>query len=86
MKGTAARKIKQVPEECLIVGIDVHKKKHAAVVMTHDFTTCGKLKFSNSREGFEMADERNIPFHFIKQFTLKLGERRIVQLATLENS
>ncbi len=58
MKSNTARKMKQVPEGYLIVGIDVHKKKHAAVVMTQGFTTYGKFKFSNSKEGFEMALER----------------------------
>jgi len=58
MKSNAARKMKQVPEGYLIIGIDVHKKKHAAVVITQDFTTYGKFKFSNSKEGFEMALER----------------------------
>jgi ribosomal protein L2 len=31
MKNTAARKLKQVPKGYLIVGVDPHKKKHAAV-------------------------------------------------------
>jgi len=39
----------------LVVGIDPHKKKHAAVAMTQDFTTHSKFKFNNSREGFEIA-------------------------------
>jgi hypothetical protein len=30
MKNSAARKLKQVPAGYLIVGVDPHKKKHAA--------------------------------------------------------
>jgi len=37
------------------MGVDPHKKKHAAVAMTQDFTTHSKFKFNNSREGFEVA-------------------------------
>ena len=58
MKSTVARKLKQVPRGYLIVGVDAHKKKHAAVAVTQDFTTHSKFKFSNSREGFDMVLER----------------------------
>jgi hypothetical protein len=58
MKNSAARKLKQVPVGYLIVGVDPHKKKHAAVIVTQDFTTHSKFKFNNSREGFDMALER----------------------------
>jgi transposase len=58
MKNSAAKKRKQVPTGYLVVGVDPHKKKHAAVFMTQDFTAQGKLKFDNSREGFEMVLER----------------------------
>ena len=58
MKNIAARKLKQVPKGYLVVGVDPHKKKHAAVAVTQDLTTHSKFKFSNSREGFEMALER----------------------------
>jgi hypothetical protein len=34
MQNTAARKRKQVPEGCLVVGVDPHKKRHAAVAIT----------------------------------------------------
>ena len=33
MKNTLAKKLKQVPAEYLVVGIDPHKKKHAAVAI-----------------------------------------------------
>ena len=44
MKNSAANKLKQVPAGYLVIGIDVHKKKHAAVVITQDFTTRSKFK------------------------------------------
>jgi len=40
------------------MGVDPHKKKHAAVAITQDFTTHSKFKFDNSREGFEMMLQR----------------------------
>ena len=58
VKNSLANKLKQVPEGYLIVGIDPHQKKHAAVAMTQDFTTRCKFKFGNSREGYDMALER----------------------------
>jgi len=58
MKSTAARKLGQVPGGYLVIGIDPHKKKHAAVAITQDFTTRDKFKFSNSREGLEMMLQR----------------------------
>jgi transposase len=58
MKNTAARKRKQVPEGYLVVGVDPHKKRHAAVAITQDFTTQAKFKFDNTREGLEMMLER----------------------------
>src|SRR4030042_1168791 len=53
MKNTAARKLKQVPEGYLIIGIDPHKKRRAAVAITQDFTIRDKFKFDNTREGLE---------------------------------
>lgn len=53
MQNSAARKLKQVPEEFLIVGIDPHKKRHAAVAITQDFTIREKFKFDNTRQGLE---------------------------------
>jgi transposase len=53
MKNSAARKMKQVSEGYLIVGVDPHKNKHAAVVITQDFTIRDRFKFDNSREGLE---------------------------------
>ena len=53
MENTAARKRKQVPEGYLIIGIDPHKKRHAAVAITQDFTIQDKLKVDNTREGLE---------------------------------
>jgi transposase len=53
MENTAARKRKQVPEGYLVIGIDPHKKRHAAVAITQDLTTRDKFKFDNTREGLE---------------------------------
>jgi hypothetical protein len=39
MKNSAAKNRKQVPAGYLVIGVDPHKKKHAAVFMTQDFTT-----------------------------------------------
>jgi len=54
MKNTAAKKRKQVPEGYLVIGVDPHKKRHAAVAITQDFTTQAKFKFDNTREGLDM--------------------------------
>ena len=54
MENTAARKRKQVPEGYLIIGVDPHKNRHAAMAITQDFTTRDKFKFDNTREGLEM--------------------------------
>ena len=37
-----------------ILGVDPHKKKHAAVAITQDFTMQAKFKCDNTREGLEM--------------------------------
>ena len=58
MKNTAARKLKQVPKGYLIVGVDPHKKKHAAVAITQDFTIRDRFKFDNTREGLEFLLRR----------------------------
>ena len=58
MKNTAANKLRQVKEGYLIVGVDPHKHKHAAVVMTQDYTIRCKFKFNHSQEGFVMALDR----------------------------
>ena len=58
MKNTAARKRKQVPEGYLVIGVDPHKKRHAAVAITQDFTTQAKFKFDNTSEGLEMMLDR----------------------------
>jgi len=58
MQNTAAKKRKQVPEGYLVIGVDPHKKRHAAVAITQDFTTQAKFKFDNTREGLEMILDR----------------------------
>ena len=58
MKDSTARKLRQIPAEYLLVGVDPHKKRHAAVAMTQDAAVHSKLKFANSRQGYEEALER----------------------------
>jgi len=58
MKSTAASKLRQIPQGYLVIGVDPHKKTHAAVVITQDFTTHAKFKFSNTMEGLEMMLQR----------------------------
>jgi transposase len=58
MKNSAATKLRQVPDGYLVIGIDPHKKKHAAVAITQDFSTMAKFKFDNTRIGFETMLER----------------------------
>lgn len=58
MKNSAAKKLKQVPAGYLILGVDPHKKKHAAVAITEDLTIRAKFKFANSKNGFENALEK----------------------------
>jgi transposase len=58
MQNTVARKLKQVPEEYLVIGIDPHKKRHAAVAITQDFITRDRFKFDNTREGLNFLVRR----------------------------
>jgi hypothetical protein len=58
MKDTVARKLKQVSEGYLIIGVDPHKKKHAAVAITQDFTIRERFKFDNAKEGLELLLRR----------------------------
>jgi hypothetical protein len=58
MENTAARKRKQVPEGYLIIGVDPHKRRHAAVAITQDFSIRDKFKFDNTREGLETLVRR----------------------------
>jgi transposase len=58
MKSTVASKLRQIPQGYLIIGVDPHKKTHAAVVITQDFTTHAKFKFNNTMEGLEMMLQR----------------------------
>lgn len=58
MKNSAARKRKQIPERYLVIGVDPHKKKHAAVAITQDFNIQAKFKFDNNRKGLDMMLDR----------------------------
>ena len=48
MKNKVAKKLKQVPVGYLAIGVDPHKKVHAAVAITEDLTVRTKFKFNNS--------------------------------------
>jgi transposase len=58
LKNSAAKKLKQVPTGYLTVGIDPHKRKHAAVAIAEDLTVRTRLKFMNSKVGFDEALEK----------------------------
>jgi transposase len=58
MENTAVRKRKQVSEGYLIIGVDPHKRRHAAVAITQDFSIRDKFKFDNTREGLETLVRR----------------------------
>jgi len=58
LKSSVASKVRQVPAGYIVVGIDPHKHKHAAVVITQDFVIQARFKFSNTRQGFEVMLER----------------------------
>jgi transposase len=52
VKNSTAERLKQVPDGCLIVGVDPHKKKHVVVSMTLDARVSTRRKFDNTRAGF----------------------------------
>ena len=58
MQNTAARKLKQVPKRYLVIGIDPHKKTHAAVAITQDLSIRDKFKFDNTMDGFDLLLRR----------------------------
>jgi transposase len=72
MKSTAASKLRQIPQGYLVIGVDPHKKTHAAVLITQDFTTHAKFKFSNTMEGLEMMLQRT------KAEMIKTGCRGVI--------
>ncbi len=57
MKNSAAWKLEQIPAGYLAIGVDPHKKKHAAVAITGNLMVRTKFKFDNSKVGFEQALE-----------------------------
>lgn len=58
MKGNTARKVRQIPEGYLRVGVDPHKRQHAVVVMTVRMQVMSKFKIGNSLEGFTQLCQR----------------------------
>jgi transposase len=53
VKNSTAQKLGQIPKEYLIVGVDAHKKSHVAVVMDENALVLRKVRFANSKSGFE---------------------------------
>jgi len=72
-ENSTAKKLKQVPEWYLMIGMAPHKKKHAAVIMTQDAIVQTKFKLTNSRDSFEEVLQR------AKAEMLKTGSRGVVQ-------
>ena len=60
MKSAADRKLRQVPQGYLVIGVDPHNKKHAAVAITQDVSTHAKLKFSNSSSHVPTHTDRTV--------------------------
>ena len=58
MKNSTASKLQQIPAGYLLMGVDPHKKKHAAVAMTQDAVVHCKFKVVNSRRGYGELLER----------------------------
>lgn len=57
MKSNTVEKLKQIPDRCLMVGVDPHKRRHVAVVMTQDARVWGKGKFDNDMVGYTKLKE-----------------------------
>lgn len=52
MKNSTARKLEQLPKGALMVGIDPHKKRHAAVVMTREARVLERFQVATTAAGF----------------------------------
>ncbi|MFC1933461.1 tyrosine-type recombinase/integrase [Chloroflexota bacterium] len=76
MKNSTAKKLKQVPEGYLIIGVDPHKKKHAVVVMTQGALRI--LSGSNLREEdfiFSQIDGKPLLSNTVTHNWIKLVRR-----------
>jgi transposase len=58
MKNNAARKLKQIQSDYLLIGVDPHKKTHVAAAMTYDLVFHTRFRFANSHEGFQNLVQR----------------------------
>jgi transposase len=58
VKNSTARKLEQIGEGNLLVGIDPHKHKHALLIMSQDAMVKKRFKIDNSKEGFEEGIRR----------------------------
>lgn len=52
MQSSTARKLRQIPQGALMVGVDPHKHKHAVVVKTQQAEVVAKFKVSVSWQGY----------------------------------
>jgi hypothetical protein len=69
MKNSAARKLKQVTSGYLRVGVEPHRRKHAAVAMTQYLMVQSKFKF--------VAKVQHSALHF---FSLRMIATMLVRL------
>src|SRR3990170_4717019 len=53
MQNNTARKLAQIPQGALIVGVDPHKKMHAVVMMTQQARILTKLKIGTTQTDFD---------------------------------
>jgi len=58
VKNSTAKKLKQIGEGNLMVGIDPHKHKHALLIMNQDAMVQKRIKISNTRAGFKEGIQR----------------------------
>lgn len=58
MKDSTTHKLAQIPPGYLMVGIDPHKRQHAAAVMTHQAQVTTKFKVANTMAGFKELRQR----------------------------
>jgi len=72
MKNSTAHKLRQVPPEYLIMGIDQHKKIHVAVAMTQDTIIHTKFGFANSRRGYQELIKK------AKEQAVETGSRGVI--------
>jgi hypothetical protein len=58
MKDSTTQKLVQIAAGSRLVGIDPHKRQHAAAVMTHQAQVTTKFKVANTMAGFKELRQR----------------------------